>query len=96
MYVMFIFHKGCYRNLGCSLLTLFPSVRCLQPAINETPVKKHEYLPITLIGKMMLIKRVESLLRLPVHTRHTELSAAVWGNNSKRTRALDNATNALK
>lgn len=70
---------------------LFPSVRRLQPAINETPVKKEEYLPIMLIEKMMLNKRVESLL---CTRRHTELSAAVWENNSKRTRALDNVTNA--
>lgn len=67
-YVMFMLYKSCYRNLGCFLLKLFPSVRCLQPAINETPVKKDEYLPITLIEKMMLIKMVESLLRSPVHT----------------------------
>lgn len=67
-YVMFMLYKSCYRNLGCFLLKLFPSVRCLQPAINETPVEKDEYLPITLIEKMMLIKMVESLLRSPVHT----------------------------
>lgn len=65
---MFTLHKGCYRNLGCFLWMLFPSVRCLQPAINETSVKKDEYLPVTLIEKIMLIKRVESLLRSPAHT----------------------------